>query len=109
MENASPSECFRAMPMSFVRGILNIETDMLLMANGMPVLFRCAVKPTPTIRKEQQTVDITKNCETTLAAGGRHDPAIVHRARVVADCMTAIVLYDMLVTRFGPEWPGGAD
>ena len=77
--------------------------------NGMPVLFRCAVKPTPTIRKEQQTVDITKNCETTLAAGGRHDPAIVHRARVVADCMTAIVLYDMLVTRFGPEWPGGAD
>lgn len=77
--------------------------------NGMPVLFRCAVKPTPTIRKEQRTVDITKNCETTLAAGGRHDPAIVHRARAVADCVTAIVLYDMLVTRFGPEWPGGAD
>ena len=75
--------------------------------NGMPVLFRTVVKPTPTIRKTQKTVDLAKGAETTIAAGGRHDPAIVHRARVVVDSVTAIVLFDLLTTRFGPEWPGG--
>ena len=75
--------------------------------NGMPVLFRTVVKPTPTIRKVQKTVDLAKGAETTIAAGGRHDPAIVHRARVVVDSVTAIVLFDLLTTRFGPEWTGG--
>ena len=72
--------------------------------NGMPVLFRCAVKPTPSIRKEQRTVDLAENRETTIAVGGRHDPAIVHRARAVVDSVTAIVLADLLAQRFGNEW-----
>ena len=62
--------------------------------NGMPVLFRTAIKPTPTISKEQETVDIRDNSNTVLAARGRHDPCIVHRARVVVDSITAIVLCD---------------
>ena len=77
--------------------------------NGMPVLFRCAVKPTPTIRKEQRTVDLASCRETVIASGGRHDPVIVHRARAVVDSVTALVLYDLLAARFGPEWAGGTE
>ena len=72
--------------------------------NGMPVIFRTAVKPTPTISKEQNTVDIRDNTNTTLSSKGRHDPCIVHRARVVVDSMTAIVLCDMLSAKFGTDW-----
>ena len=64
--------------------------------NGMPVIFRCAVKPTPTISKEQNTVDFLNREDVVLAAKGRHDPCIVHRARVVVDSMTALVIYDLL-------------
>ncbi len=74
--------------------------------NGMPVVFRCAVKPTPTIHKEQNTVDFIKNENVKIAAGGRHDPCIVHRARVVIDSITAIALCDMLAGRFGTDWLG---
>ena len=74
--------------------------------NGMPLLFRCAVKPTPTVRKEQKTVDFRKGEDTTLSATGRHDPAIIHRARVVVDSMTAIVLCDLLTQRCGTDWLG---
>lgn len=74
--------------------------------NGMPIIFRCAVKPTPTIHKEQNTVDFIKNENVKIAAGGRHDPCIVHRARVVIDSVTAISLCDMLAGRFGTDWLG---
>lgn len=64
--------------------------------NGMPIIFRCAVKPTPSIYKEQQTIDMRTGENTTLQIQGRHDPAIIHRARVVVDSVTALVLYDLL-------------
>ena len=76
--------------------------------NGMPVVFRCAVKPTPTIAKEQETVDFTKNENATIASKGRHDPCIVHRARVVVDSVTALVLCDLLSQKFGTDWLGEA-
>ena len=72
--------------------------------NGMPVLFRCAVRPTPTIGKPQETVDLQTGENTTLAAKGRHDPCIVHRARIVVDCMAAITLCDILAGRYGVDW-----
>ena len=72
--------------------------------NGMPVIFRCAMKPTPSIAKEQQTVDICKGENATLSVRGRHDPAIVHRARIVMDAVAAIGVYDMLVGRYGVDY-----
>ena len=74
--------------------------------NGMPVIFRTAFRPTPTISKPQNTVDISKNENAVLNARGRHDPCIVHRARVVQDSVTAIVLADMLIGRYGTDWLG---
>jgi len=75
--------------------------------NGMPVRFRCAVKPTPSIALPQQSVNADGTREETLTLGGRHDPAIVHRARVVADSVTALVLCDALTQRFGTDYLGG--
>ncbi|MBQ8415517.1 MAG: chorismate synthase [Clostridia bacterium] len=73
--------------------------------NGMPVIFRCAVKPTPSIFIEQESVDLEAKQNATLSLQGRHDPAIVHRARVVVDSVTALVLCDLLALRFGTDFP----
>lgn len=72
--------------------------------NGMPIIFRTAVKPTPSIYKEQQTVNTETSENTTLLIQGRHDPAIIHRARVVVDSVTALVLCDQLALRFGTDY-----
>ena len=72
--------------------------------NGMPIIFRVAIKPTPSIFKEQMSVSLSKMENTTLKLEGRHDPAIIHRARAVVDAMTAIVVADALTTRFGTDY-----
>lgn len=77
--------------------------------NAMPIVFRTAVKPTPTIFKPQNTVDFNTMTEAVIEPKGRHDPAIVHRARVVQDAATAIVICDMLAMRFGTDWLKGSE
>ena len=71
--------------------------------NGMPVMVRCAIKPTPTIAKPQQTIDMKNQTEVEYGGRGRHDPCIVHRARVVVDSVTALVVADLLTQRYGAE------
>lgn len=75
-------------------------------SNGMPIEFRCAVKPTPSIYKQQQTIDIISKENADLQIQGRHDPAIIHRARVVVDSITALVLYDVICGRMGTDFFG---
>jgi len=72
--------------------------------NGMPIIFRSVLKPTPTIFKPQNTIDFKTMTDEVLEPKGRHDPAIVHRARVVQDAAAAIVLCDALALRFGTDW-----
>ena len=71
--------------------------------NGMPVLFQCAVKPTPSIAQTQKTVDFRKGTDTALTIQGRHDPAILRRICPVIDSVTAIVLCDLIAQRFGTD------
>lgn len=72
--------------------------------NGMPIVFSTAVKPTPSIFKEQATVDFIKGEDSVLTLKGRHDPAIIHRARVVVDSVTALAVADLLSLRYGTDW-----
>lgn len=72
--------------------------------NGMPLLFRCAIKPTPSIARAQSTVNFISGEDTVLETKGRHDPAIVHRACAVVDATVAIALADLLLGRFGSDW-----
>lgn len=72
--------------------------------NGMPILFNTVIKPTPSIYKVQETVNMNTKENVEFQIEGRHDPAIIHRARVVVDSMTAIVLADMLALRYGTDW-----
>jgi chorismate synthase len=75
--------------------------------NGMPIVFRCCIKPTPSIGQPQKTADLQSGENTVLEISGRHDPAIVHRAATVVDSVTALVLCDLLAQRFGTDWLKG--
>lgn len=72
-------------------------------SNGEPIIFRCAVKPTPSIGKKQRTVNFELGEETEIEIKGRHDPAIVRRICPVVDAMTAFVVCDMLALRYGTD------
>lgn len=72
--------------------------------NGMPIIFRTAIRPTPTISKEQASVDMQKGKNVNLNVTGRHDPCIVHRARIVVDAVTALTVADIITERLGTDW-----
>ena len=72
--------------------------------NGMPVVFNLAIKPTPSISIEQDTIDFVNKENTKLEITGRHDPAIIRRIAIVIDSMLAIIVCDMLATRYGNDF-----
>ena len=65
-------------------------------SNGMPVIFRVVIKPTPSIGKPQQTVDVSSMKNTELIIEGRHDPCILSRAAVVVESAAALALCEAL-------------
>ena len=67
------------------------------MSNGMPIVSRIAVKPTPSISKCQNTVDLEKMENKKIEIKGRHDPCICPRVTVVAESSTAIILADHMI------------
>ena len=67
--------------------------------NGMPLIFSAAFKPTPSISKPQQTVNLKTGENTTIEIKGRHDPCIVPRAVPVVEAAAAIAIYDAFL-----EW-----
>ena len=73
-------------------------------SNGMPVVFRTAVKPTPSIYKTQDTVDYIAKKDAELSIQGRHDPCIVPRAAIVQTCAAALAVGDLLTAKYGMAW-----
>ena len=64
---------------------------------GMPLVFRMAFKPTPSIAREQDSVSLSRGEDEKLSIVGRHDPCIVPRAVPVAEAAAAVVLLDLLL------------
>ncbi len=69
--------------------------------NGMPVIFRCVIRPTPSIAQKQQTVSLKTGENAELEIHGRHDPCILPRAVPVIEAMTAMAMLDMWKERQG--------
>ncbi len=71
--------------------------------NGMPITFTCSVKPTPSIAKEQDTVNFIDKENAKIEIKGRHDPAIIRRVCVVVDSVCALTVCDLLAQRYGTD------
>jgi chorismate synthase len=69
--------------------------------SGMPIVFKVAIKPTPSIVKEQSTVNIKEEKDETLIVEGRHDPCIIQRAIPVIEAVAAIGILDLMKGRYG--------
>ena len=65
--------------------------------NGMPVIFEVSLKPTPSISRQQETLDISTGGTSRLEVSGRHDPCIVPRAVPVVEAAAAIAIYDLIL------------
>lgn len=73
------------------------------MTDGSPLIFRAAIKPTPSIAATQRTVNKSGE-DIEISIKGRHDPIIVPRAVVVVEAMAAITIADALLMNMGHAW-----
>lgn len=73
-------------------------------SNGMPILINTVIKPTPSIKQIQDSVNFKTMENEKITIDGRHDPCIVNRALVVVESMVAIGILDLCVSRYGYLW-----
>ena len=104
MRGSEANDCFTVKDGKAVTETNNNGGVLGGITSGMPIVFSTVIKPTPTILKPQKTVNMKTLEAAQITAGGRHDPSIVQRARVVIDSVTALTLADMLTLRFGTDW-----
>jgi chorismate synthase len=71
---------------------------------GMPIIVKCAIKPTPSIGKPQSSVNLKSNENVTLEIKGRHDPAIVNRVVHVINAVTYYGILDLLMGSKKSDW-----
>lgn len=85
---------------ALVRTVTNNHGGILGgLTTGMPVIFRAAFKPTPSIAKKQASVDLIKGENTCLEIKGRHDPCVVPRAVPCVEAAAAVTLLDLLLDK----------
>ena len=105
MRGSEANDAFRMTPEGAVVTATNHNAGINGgIANGMPVVFRTVVKPTPSIYKQQDTVDYLAKKDAQLSIQGRHDPCIVPRAAIVQTCVAALAVGDLLTARYGEAW-----
>ena len=105
MRGSEANDAFRMTPEGAVVTATNHNAGINGgIANGMPVVFRTVVKPTPSIYKQQDTVDYLAKKNAELSIQGRHDPCIVPRAAIVQTCSAALAVADLLTARYGEAW-----
>ena len=105
MRGSEANDAFRMTPEGAVVTATNHNAGVNGgIANGMPVVFRTVVKPTPSIYKQQDTVDYLAKKDAQLSIQGRHDPCIVPRAAIVQTCAAALAVGDLLTARYGEAW-----
>ena len=105
MRGSEANDAFRMTPEGAVVTATNHNAGINGgIANGMPVVFRTVVKPTPSIYKQQDTVDYLAKKDAQLSIQGRHDPCIVPRAAIVQTCAAALAVGDLLTARYGAAW-----
>lgn len=68
---------------------------------GMPIVVRAAIKPTPSISRAQETLNLTTGQEELLQIHGRHDPCIALRAPVVVEAAVAVAMMDLYLEAYG--------
>ena len=68
-------------------------------SNGMPIIVRVAFKPTPSIAREQKTINLEDKTNATIKIGGRHDPCIVQRAVPAVESILALSVLDLMMNK----------
>lgn len=97
MRGSQSNDCFTA-ENGEIKTVTNNHGGILGgISSGMPIIFRCAIKPTPSIGMQQRSVNVETGKEENLVIGGRHDPCIVPRAVPCVEAAAAIVIADYLI------------
>lgn len=96
MRGSQSNDSFRYVDGKVVTETNNCGGILGGITNGMPIIFRAAVKPTPSIAQKQKTVDLQKKENSELEVHGRHDPCIVPRAVPVIEAVTAIAIANLM-------------